>query len=109
MKLMQVLMQLFTFVLYYWMSSTQNYLMEVVVWVQSHLYGWGVDVKLLENGKGFLKELVADGDVSDVWGIIVVQPVDVLHHTSAVSLDGRQNEQVLEVPEGKYPQQREFF
>lgn len=37
-----------------------------------HLYGGGVDIKLLENGKRFLKELVADGDISDVWSVVVV-------------------------------------
>lgn len=67
-----------------------------------YLYSGGVDIKLLENGKRFFKELVADGNISNVWSIIVVQPVNVLHHTSTVCLDGRQNEQVLEVS-GKMP------
>ncbi|KAF3847983.1 hypothetical protein F7725_021011 [Dissostichus mawsoni] len=33
-------------------------------------------------------QLVADGDVGDVRGVVVVQAVDVLHHTSTVGFNG---------------------
>ena len=65
----------------------------------SNLHGRSVDVKLPEDSKGLLEELVADGNVGNVWGIIVVQAVDVLHHTGPVCLDGRQDQQVLQVSE----------
>ena len=61
------------------------------------LHSGGVDVKLLEDGEGLLEELIADGDVGDVRRVIVIQPVDVLHHARAVGLDRRQNQQILEV------------
>ena len=63
----------------------------------SHLYGRGVDVKLFEDGEGLLEELIADGNVGDVRCVVVIQPVDVLHHACAVGLDRRQNQQILEV------------
>ena len=62
-----------------------------------NLDGRGVDVELLEDGEGLLKELVADGDVGDVGGVVVVQAVDVLHDARAVCLDGRQDQKVLEI------------
>lgn len=65
------------------------------------LHSRGVDIKLSEDGEGFLKELVADGDVCDVWGIVVIQAVDVLHDTCPVGFDGRQDQKVLEVSEEK--------
>ena len=55
----------------------------------------GVDIKLLEDGEGLFKELKADTDVSNVRSIVIVKTIDVLHHTSCVSLDGCQDEQVL--------------
>ena len=45
------------------------------------LNGGRVNFKLAEDGKGFLVEFTADGNVSDVWGVVVVKPVNVLHHT----------------------------
>lgn len=62
-----------------------------------YLYGRGVNIKLFEDGERLFIELIADCNISNVWSVVVVQPVDVLHDTSPVSLDGRQNEQVLEV------------
>lgn len=62
-----------------------------------YLYGRGVNVKLFEDGECLFVELIADRNISNVWSVVVVQPVDVLHDTSPVSLDGGQNEQVLEV------------
>lgn len=62
-----------------------------------------VDVKLPENSKGLLKQLIADGDVSDVRGVVVVQAVDVLHHAGSISFDGRQDEQILQVSERQVP------
>ena len=55
-------------------------------------------LKLLEDSEGLLVELGADGDVGNVRGVVVVQPVDVLHHLAVVRLDGRQDQQVLQVP-----------
>lgn len=66
-----------------------------------YLHGRGVDVKLPEDGEGLLKELIANSNVGNVRGIIVVQAVNVLHDTSAVCFDGGQDEQVLKVSEGK--------
>ena len=63
----------------------------------SHLHSGCVDVKLLEDSECLLEELVADGDVGDVWGVIIIQAVDVLHHTGTVRLYGRQDQQVLQV------------
>lgn len=57
-----------------------------------------VDIKLPEDGKSLLKELVADGNVGDVRGIVVVQAVDVLHDASAIGFNGRQDQKVLQVP-----------
>lgn len=53
----------------------------------TNLHSRGVDVKLLEDGKGLLEELVADGNVSNIGSVIVVKPADVLHHTGTVSFD----------------------
>ena len=65
----------------------------------SHLDGRCVDLKLLEDGKGLLKQFTANGYVCNVWCVIVVHTVDVLHHAGAVCLDGCQDQQVLQVPE----------
>lgn len=62
-----------------------------------YLYGRGINIELFEDGERLFVELIADCNISNVWSVVVVQPVDVLHDTSPVSLDGRQNEQVLEV------------
>ena len=37
-----------------------------------YLDGGCVDFELLEDGKSLLKELIIDGDVGNVWGVIVV-------------------------------------
>lgn len=64
-----------------------------------HLHSRGVDIEFPKNSKGLLEQLVADRNVCNVWSIIVVQTVDVLHNTSPISFNGRQDEQVLEVSE----------
>lgn len=66
----------------------------------SDLHCRGVDVELSEDGESLLEELVADGDVGDVGGVVVVQAVDVLHNAGAVGLDGGQDQEVLQVPGG---------
>lgn len=63
----------------------------------SNLYSWCVHFKLLEDSKGFFVEFICDSNVCYVWSIIVVQAVDVLHHTSTVCLDSCQDQQVLKV------------
>lgn len=63
----------------------------------SYLNGRCVDVKLLEDGKRLLIELTADGNVGNVWRVVVVQPVDVLHDAGAVGFDGGQDKQILKV------------
>lgn len=88
-------------------SEAQNQLQSIwAKWIlMTHLHSRCVDIKLPEDCKSLFKELVADGDVSYIRGIIVVQSVDVLHYASAISFDGRQDQKVLQVPEqqqGKY-------
>ena len=58
-------------------------------------------VVLVENDDGLLEQFIVDGDVGYVWGVVVVQSVDVLHHLSRVRLDRSQNQQVLQVSEIK--------
>jgi hypothetical protein len=55
-------------------------------------------LKFLEDGECLLVELGPDGDVGNIRGIVVVQPVDVLHHLAVIRLDGGQDEEVLQVP-----------
>ena len=69
--------------------------------LQRYLHGRCVHIKLPEDGKGLLKELVADGNVGNIRSVVVVQAVDVFHDAGAVGLDGRQDEEVLQVPEKK--------
>ena len=64
---------------------------------ETYLDGRCVDIKLAEDGKGLLVQLVADGNVGNVGSVVVVQACDVLHDARAVGLDGGQDEQVLEV------------
>ena len=71
---------------------------EVVDVLDENLDGAGVDLELLEDGERLLEQLAADGDVGDVRGVVVVEPVDVLHHLGLVGLDGGQDQQVLQVP-----------
>ena len=66
--------------------------------VKVYLHCWGIDIKFPENGKCFFKELIADGDVGNIWGIIIIQAVNVLHNTGTVSLDCSEDEEVLQVP-----------
>ena len=56
-----------------------------------------VVVELAENGKRLLVQLAAHSDVAHRGAIEVVQPVDVVRHAARVRLDGRQDEQVLQV------------
>lgn len=62
-----------------------------------YLYCGGVDFKLLKDGEGFFVQFVANGDVGDVRGIVIVQTVDVLHDPLAVRFNGCQYQQILEV------------
>lgn len=64
----------------------------------AYLYGRGVDIKLLEDGESLLVELAADCDVGNVWSVVVIEACDVVHHAGVVSLDGGQDQQVLQVP-----------
>ncbi len=65
---------------------------------KTHLHSRSVDFEFLEDSKGFFVQFTADGDVGDVRGVVVVQSCDVLHHTRPVRLDGRQDQQVLQIP-----------
>lgn len=62
-----------------------------------YLNSRGVDIKLLEDGESLLIEFIADSNVSDVRSIVVIQAVDILHHSSAVCFNGCQNQKVLQV------------
>lgn len=53
-----------------------------------YLHCRGVDIKLPKDSKGLLEQLAADGNVGDVWGVVIVQAVDVFHDAGAVSFDG---------------------
>jgi hypothetical protein len=46
------------------------------------LHSLSVDLKLLEDGESLLKKPVVDGNAGNVLGLVVVQPVDVVDHTS---------------------------
>jgi hypothetical protein len=62
------------------------------------MYEMITHLKFLEDGECLLVELRPDGDVGNVRRIVVVQPVDVLHHLAVIRLDGGQDEEVLQVP-----------
>ena len=57
---------------------------------------------LLVNEEGLLVQLilVADGDLGDIRSVVVVESLDVVHHSLLVSLDGGEDEQVLQVAVG---------
>lgn len=74
------------------------YLCRIYFRDKMYLHCWCVHIELPEDRKSLLEELIANGDVSDVWGVVVVEAVDVLHDTCAVSFDGRQDQEVLQVP-----------
>ena len=63
------------------------------------LYSGRVDFKLAEDCKCFLIELTADGDVGNVWRVVVIKTVDILHHTRPIRFYCRQNQQVLKIPD----------
>lgn len=65
--------------------------------LNEHLNRRGVHLKLLEDGKGLFVQFRGDGNVGNVGGVVVVEAVDVLHDTRSVSLDGSQNEQILQI------------
>ena len=54
-----------------------------------------VDIKFPKDGERFLKEFAIDSNVCNVWSVIVIQAVDILHDASAVSLDGCQETPVF--------------
>ena len=69
--------------------------------MRAYLNGGGVDVELLEDGECLLVQFARDCDVGNVGRVVVVQSSDVLHHARSVSLDRRQDEQVLKIPAQK--------
>ena len=70
----------------------------IMLWKRNrYLDSRSVDIELFEDGESFLVELIGNGDVGDVGGVIVIQTVDVLHDAAAVGFDGRQDEQVLQI------------
>mmetsp|Transcript_25740 Transcript_25740/g.76640 ORF Transcript_25740/g.76640 Transcript_25740/m.76640 type:complete len:1065 (+) Transcript_25740:1273-4467(+) len=68
--------------------------------VQQRLHGLGVEVALLVDQEGLLVEQVRlpEGDLGDLGAVVVVKAVDVVHDARLVGLDGREDEEVLEVP-----------
>jgi len=63
------------------------------------LDGGRVHFKLAEDCESFFVQLAADSNVGDVRRVVVVQSVDVLHHSRPVGLDRRQDQQVLQIPD----------
>mmetsp|Transcript_34688 Transcript_34688/g.90757 ORF Transcript_34688/g.90757 Transcript_34688/m.90757 type:complete len:398 (-) Transcript_34688:1395-2588(-) len=65
---------------------------------QERLHGLGVHVALLVDDERLLEEVVlSQRDRGDVWAIVVVQAVDVVHDARLVGLDRRQDQEVLQV------------
>lgn len=64
----------------------------------AHLDRRSVDVEFLEDCKRFFVELAVDSDIRNIWGIVIVKPVDVLHDPGPISLYSGQDEQVLQIP-----------
>lgn len=67
--------------------------------LQQHADGLGALLELLVDEEGLLVQLVLvrDRDLGDVGAVVVVQALDVVHHALLVGLDGREDEQVLQV------------
>lgn len=67
--------------------------------VQQNLDGLNIVVGLLVDNEGLLVQLVvaSEGDLSQFRTIIVVQSVNVIHNSGGISLDGGQDQQVLQV------------
>lgn len=63
----------------------------------AYLNGRCIDIKFLEDRKGLLIKLTADADGGNIWGVVVVQAVDVFTHTSRVCLYGSQDQKILQV------------
>mmetsp|Transcript_4546 Transcript_4546/g.9675 ORF Transcript_4546/g.9675 Transcript_4546/m.9675 type:complete len:847 (-) Transcript_4546:1224-3764(-) len=72
---------------------------EVLHVVEQNIDGVHVKLALLEDFVGLLEELVLlrAGDLGNISSIKVVKTVDVIHHTTTVSLDGSEDEKVLKV------------
>ena len=49
--------------------------------VVEHLDGISVEVEFLGDGKGLLEELIINGHIRNVIGIVVLETFDVVHHT----------------------------
>ena len=64
----------------------------------TYLYSGGVDIKLLEDSESLLKQLVGNGNVGDVWSIIVIKSGNVFHDTCWICLYSCQYQQILKVP-----------
>lgn len=60
--------------------------LQVLVVVQEHLDGLGLEPKLLVDLKGLIEHLVAHRDLADCRAVKVVQAVDVVLHPRLVSL-----------------------
>ena len=56
-----------------------------------------MQIKLLEDGKGFFVQLVTGGNLTDLRTVERVESVDVIHDARCVRLDGGKDEQVLQV------------
>lgn len=73
--------------------------LEVVLLLEEDLNSLDVLSELLVDAQGFVVELVLVllGNLGELLPVIVVQTVDVVHHSALVGLDRRQNQEVLEV------------
>lgn len=64
----------------------------------AYLNGRGIDFELAKDCKSFFEQFAADRNVGNVRGVVVIQAIDVFHHTRSVGFDGSQDKQILKVP-----------
>lgn len=70
---------------------------EVTV-TKPHLNGRCINIKFPEDSKSFFIQLIANCNVCNIRGIVVVQAVDVFHHTCTICFNSCQDQEILEVP-----------
>lgn len=73
--------------------------LQVALLLEENLDGLDILSEFLVNAESFVIELVLIllGNFGELLTVIVVKPVDVVHDSALVGLDGGQDQQVLEV------------